>query len=50
MEAVCQNYEVLVEDKHAGKAGGAGPSQRCETRFGLKPSDAANTGVPDRKK
>ena len=25
--AACQNYEVLVEDKHAGKAGGSGPSQ-----------------------
>ena len=23
MEAACQNYEVLVEDKRAGKTGGA---------------------------
>ena len=23
VEAACQNYEVLVEDKHAGKARGA---------------------------
>ena len=34
VEAACQNYEVLVEDKHAGKARGAGHSQRYETRFG----------------
>ena len=25
VEAVCQNYEVLVEDKRAGKAGGVDP-------------------------
>ena len=36
MEAACQNYEVLVEDKRVGKTGGARPSQRYETRFGLK--------------
>ena len=34
VEAVCQNYEVLVEDKHAGETRGVGPSQRYETRFG----------------
>ena len=50
MEAVCQNYEVLVEDKHAGKAGGTGPSQRYETLFRTKPNDAANTSALDRKK
>ena len=26
VEALCQNYEVLVEDKRAEKAGGAGLS------------------------
>ena len=26
VEAACQNYEVLVEDKRVGKSGGAGPS------------------------
>ena len=26
VEAVCQNYEVLVEDKWAEKSGGVGPS------------------------
>ena len=25
VEAACQNYEVVVENKHAGKTGGAGP-------------------------
>ena len=33
VEAACQNYEVLVEDKRTGKAGGVGPSQRYETWF-----------------
>ena len=36
VEAAGQNYEVLVEDKRAGKAGGAGPSQWYETWFGPK--------------
>ena len=31
VEAACQNYEALVEDKRVGKTGGAGPSQRYET-------------------
>ena len=31
VEATCQNYEVLVEDKRAGKGGGAGPSNRYDT-------------------
>ena len=26
VEVACQNYEVLVEDKRAGKTGGSGPS------------------------
>ena len=36
VEAACQNYEVLVEDKRAGKIGGAGPSQWYETWFDPK--------------
>ena len=36
LEAACQNYKVLVEDKCAGKTRGAGPSQGYETRFGKK--------------
>ena len=31
VEAACKNYEVLVEEKRAGKSGGAGPSQRYDT-------------------
>ena len=50
VEAACQNYEVLVEDKRVGKAGGVGPPQRYETRFGPKPTGAGNPGVPDGKK
>ena len=50
MEAACQNYEVLVEDKHAGKAGGAGPSQRYETRFGPKQNDVGTPGSQDKTK
>ena len=30
VEGACQNYEVLVEDKQARKAGETGPSKRCE--------------------
>jgi hypothetical protein len=36
IEAVCQNYEVLPEEKRAGRGGGAGPSQRHESRIGEK--------------
>ena len=50
MEAVCQNYEVLVEDKRAGKVEGAGPSQRYETRFGPKQNDTGTPGTPDKTK
>ena len=50
MEATCQNYEVLVEDKHAGRTGGAGPSQRYETRFGPKQNDVGVTRAPDKAK
>ena len=50
VEAACQNYKVLVEDKQAGRAGGVGPSKRYETRFGPKPNNAGNPSVPDGKK
>ena len=36
IEVVCQNYEVLVEDKRVGKARGAGHSGRYDTRSRLK--------------
>ena len=32
VEAACQNYEALVEDKRVGKTGPSGTSQRYETR------------------
>ena len=50
VEAAWQNYEVLVEDKCVGKVGGAGPSQRYETRSGQKKNDTGTTGVPDKTK
>ena len=36
VEAACQNYEVLVEDKRAGKAGGAGPPTGTTPRAGRR--------------
>ena len=50
VEATCQNYEVLVEDKRAGKAGGVGPSQRYETWFWPKKNDVGIPSAPDRTK
>ena len=50
VEYACQNYEVLVEEKHVGKTGGSGPSQRYETRFRPKQNDAGVTGAPDKAK
>ena len=34
----------------AGKAGGGGPSQRYETRFGPKANEATKSGAPEKKK
>ena len=50
VEAVCQNYEALVEDKRVGKSGGAGPSQRYETRFRQRRNEAGVTGAQDNPK
>ena len=50
VEAACQNYEVLVEDKGAGKTGWTGPSQRYETQSGQKQNDAGASGAPDKAK
>ena len=57
MEATCQNYEVLVEDKRAGKTGGAGPSQWYETcqcvrrtvlgNMSLRMEDRENRLIPE---
>ena len=32
VEAACQNYEALVEEKRVGNGDGVGPSRRYETR------------------
>ena len=50
VEAACQNYEALVEDKRVGKTGGAGPSQRYETRFEQRRNEAGVTGAQDNPK
>ena len=50
VEAACQNYEALVEDKRVGKTGVAGPSQRYETRFGQRRNEAGGTGAQDNTK
>ena len=50
VEAACQNYEALVEDKRVGKTGGAGPSQRYEIRFGPKRNEAGGTSAQDNPK
>ena len=44
VEAACQNYEVLVEDKRAGKAGETGPSKWYETRSGPGKNDSGSSG------
>ena len=48
VEAACQNYEVLVEDKHTEKAGGVRTPNWYETRFGPKKSEAGKLGMPDK--
>ena len=50
MEAACQNYEVLAEDKRAGKGGGLGPSNRYDTWSRLKKNDAGASGSHERVK
>ena len=47
MEVACQNYEVLVEDKWAGKSGGVKLSNRYDTRSAQKKSDGGPTGPWD---
>mgnify|MGYP000217462279 FL=1 len=50
IEVVCQNYEVLVEERRTGKTGGAGPSQRYDTLSGQKQNDPGASGGPDKVK
>ena len=47
MEAVGQNYEVLVEDK---RTRGAGPSNRNETQTGPKKNDRGPAGSQEKMK
>jgi hypothetical protein len=48
VEAACQNYEVLFEEKRVGSTGGAGPSQHYETRLGEKQNDAGTSDAQDK--
>jgi hypothetical protein len=50
VEAACQNYEVLLEEKRAGRGGGAGPLQRHETRIGEKQRDVGTSGGPEKSR
>ena len=50
VEAVCQNYEVLVDDKRVGKAEDAGSSGRYDTRSRPKRNDAAPADSQEREK
>ena len=40
----------MVEDKRVWKTGGAGPSQRYETRFGPSRNEAGETSARDNPK
>jgi hypothetical protein len=49
VEAACQNYKVLLEEKRVGKSGGAGPPlQRYETPIGEKGSNDGAAGGPEK--
>jgi hypothetical protein len=37
-----------MEEKRAGRGGGAGPLQRCESRIGEKQKDVGTSGGPDK--
>ena len=44
VEVACRNYEALINERQAGRPGGAGPSRRHDTRNATKKHDAAPTG------
>ena len=50
VEAMCQNYEVMVEDKPVGQAEGSGPSNRYDTRSGQKRNDGGPTGPQEKER
>ena len=50
VEAACRNYEALIDERRAGKTGGAGPSGRYDTRSTPKGHDATPTGSQEKEK
>jgi hypothetical protein len=50
VEAACQNYEVLLEEKRAGRSGGADPSQRYGTRVWEKQKEVGTSGGPEKSR
>ena len=50
VEAACRNYEALIDERRAGKTGGAGPLGRYDTRSAPKKHDATPTGPRGRKR
>ena len=50
VEAACWNYEALIDERRAGKTGGAGPSGRYDTRSAPKKHDATPTGSQEMEK
>ena len=51
VEAACQNYEALVEEKQVGKTGTSGPSQRTRPgsgHDGTKPAGPVRKTTPRR--
>ena len=50
VEATSQIYEVLFNDKRAGKPGGGGVSGRYDTQSGPKRNDVAPTDSQEREK
>ena len=50
VEAACQNYEVLVDDKRAEKTGGPGPSWRYDTQSGPRRNDVVPSGSQEKEK
>ena len=50
VEAACKNYEAQIEERRAGKNGGAGPLGRHDTRSTIKRHDGAPTGSQEKEK
>ena len=50
VQATCQNYEALVDEKLVGKTRGAGPSGRYDTPSRPKRHDSNPTGSQEKEK